>query len=127
MSTDTANPQYYPTDVYARFVSTDGSLGSEFAVDVSDLESLFVGFSDEIRTSATAEWNLYGRFMDTNGNVSSRFVISDKPGNQHIPIPVFDGTKYLVTWMDGMETANVKSQAAFFDTNGKMGIFLLRF
>ncbi|MEW6557573.1 MAG: fibronectin type III domain-containing protein [Elusimicrobiota bacterium] len=131
VSTDSTHKYYY-TDIYARFISTSGSLGSEIAIDVNDLASdnpvfaafnnvnnkYLIVFHDETRTTTETDWNLYGRLMDSNGNVTPRFVISEKPWDNHIAIPVFDGSKYFITWSDGLGTADVKSQAAFFDTNG---------
>ncbi|MBI5573349.1 MAG: hypothetical protein HY919_02180 [Elusimicrobia bacterium] len=116
-------------DVYGQFVSTSGALiGSNFAIDISAYPSdngttmvydnvnnkFFVSFHDEISTD---NWNLYGRMVDSNGNVSSRFVISDKPDSQRFAQSVFDGSKYLVLWTDGIGI-DVKNQARFFDVNG---------
>ncbi|MEW6041553.1 MAG: hypothetical protein AB1633_08535 [Elusimicrobiota bacterium] len=136
VSTDSANPHYYETDIYARFISTDGGLGSEIEVDVNNYESdgtdpfvaydwvnkkflvAYLDLASDAASVSARDWNIYGKTVDSNGNVSSRFVISDKPGPQHLGIPIFDGSKYFITWVDGLGSLNVKSQAAFFDTNG---------
>lgn len=119
---------YDGTDIYGQFVDTSGTLdGGNFPIDVNNYPSdnpLFVAFDgtnflvtfhDEVNN----EWDLYARFVSQSGDVSSRRItISNKPGNQHIPVPVFDGTKYLITWIDGIASAFPSSRARFFDTSG---------
>ncbi|MEW6041312.1 MAG: fibronectin type III domain-containing protein, partial [Elusimicrobiota bacterium] len=135
VSTYTAKQKYYPTDVYGQFVSTSGTLiGSSIEIDINDYASdndpflafdsvnnkFFVTFDDELNYGTHTERDLYARLVDNSGNVSSRIVISNSPGNNHFGYSVFDGTKYFVTWIDGLgsHSPDLKSQAAFFDTSG---------
>jgi hypothetical protein len=62
-------------------------------------------------------WNLYGKFVSKSGNVSTnRILICDSTKQPMIPLVAFDGTDYLITWIETVHEFNIKGR--FFDQSG---------
>ncbi len=108
-------------NVKGRMVLPNGSLyGSEIAVNVDSLTSdgptviaydpgsakFLVTYNNGINVNSR---HLYGRFVDLSGVAGSSFTITEAAGNQFGAVPVWDGSKYLITWSDGypLSTATV--------------------
>lgn len=118
-------------DVYGQLVSETGDLiGANFLIDggpypsdnpgaiAFDGSRYLVVWEDQIDATNYSNWDLFGRFITTSGVVQETITISDAEGNQQIPFADFDGTKYLITWSDGMPSATTKAVGRYFDTSG---------
>ncbi len=97
--------------IYGQFVSPSGSLvGQNFLIDGSNNASdnpvnlafdgsrYLVMFHDQAADSM--RWNLIGRFVSTSGVPAERFMICDSSKNPTFPVAAFDGTHYLITWLE---------------------------
>ena len=103
-------------DVYGQLVSASGSLvGSEIAISTAsysqkdpvvafDGTNYLVVWSDGHRLGAGGGFgeDIYGQFVNTSGALSgSNFAINENSYPSDNPLGIaFDGTNYLVTWMD---------------------------
>ena len=101
-------------DVYGQLVSASGSLvGSEIAISTAsynqkdtnvafDGTNYLVVWSDGHRLGAGFGEDIYGQFVDTSGALSgSKFAINENSYPSDNPLGIaFDGTNYLVIWMD---------------------------
>jgi len=106
--------------VRGQFVSTSGTLvGSEFTINASsplndnpltvafDGTNYLVVWTDEVGGYQSGEWDVFGQLVNTSGNpVGGVINISTAPGQQFLPMIAFDGTNYLVTWVDMRNDAN---------------------
>ena len=126
----------YPNDkkVYGQFLSDAGVLvGSNFIIDGGD------GLSDnpiamafdgsrylvayhEQAADTISRWNLFGRFVTTTGTVDPvRVTICDSTNYPMLPSVGFDGTNYLLTWVNNFSTSTINSveiKGRFFNTTG---------
>lgn len=103
-------------DVYGQLVSASGSLvGSEIAISTAsynqkdpvvafDGTNYLVAWNDGHRLGAGGGYgeDIYGQFVTTSGSLSgSNFAINENSYPSDNPLGIaFDGTNYLVTWMD---------------------------
>lgn len=115
-------------DIYGQFVSKSGSLvGGNFLIDGTpnasdnpvsmtfDGSRYWVGFHDQAEDTL-GRWNLYARFVSTTGVVADRFLICDSTKSPSFASAAFDGTNYLITWMETSESARVAGR--FFSASG---------
>jgi hypothetical protein len=114
-------------DIYGQFVSTSGTLvGQNFLIDGSQYASdnpvtmtfdgsrFLVMFPDE--AADNKGWNLYGRFVTPSGTIAERFMICDSTTNPTYAVAAFDGTNYLITWMESAKKMRVKGR--YFNPSG---------
>jgi hypothetical protein len=119
--------EYTDKDVYGQFVSASGQLvGTNFLIDdgpyfsdnpvsvAFDGSRYMVVFHEEVNN----EWDLFARFVTTSGTVAERITITDEPGNQQFPSIAFDGTNYLITWIDFINLDTAYCKGRFFNTSG---------
>jgi hypothetical protein len=113
--------------IYGQFVTPTGSLvGQNFLVDGSDNASdnpvnlvfdgsrYLVTFHDQ--AADNQRWNLIGRFITSSGVPVERFTICDSSKNPTFPIAAFDGTNYLITWMETAGRMSVNGR--FYTSSG---------
>lgn len=99
-------------DIYGQFVSTSGALtGTNFLIDGGPYKSdnpvtmtfngsrYLVAFHEQA-ADAYDRWNLWGRFVTTTGGSAERFMICDSTRYPTYAAATFDGTNYLITWME---------------------------
>jgi len=96
-------------DIYGQLVSFLGTLiGNAIPISVANLFQWYpdVCFGD---TNYLVVWmdrraqgfDIYGQIVSQSGNlVGSNFPISSAPSDQQFPAIAWDGTNYLVVWMD---------------------------
>ncbi len=103
-------------NVYGQLVSTSGSLvESEIAISTAsynqkdpivafDATNYLVVWNDGHRLGAGYGEDIYGQFVTTSGALSgSNFAINENSYPSDNPLGIaFDGTNYLVTWMDNV-------------------------
>jgi hypothetical protein len=65
-------------------------------------------FQDQAADSV--RWNLLGRFVSTSGVPAERFVICDSSKNPTFPVAAFDGTHYLITWLEAAGRMSVNGR-----------------
>ncbi|MBI5756759.1 MAG: hypothetical protein HZA12_07525, partial [Nitrospirae bacterium] len=106
------------SEVKGRFISPQGTLGTEFTINASPAESNNGGSSAFDGTNHLVIWidnagangtegDIFGQLVDTQGNpVGGVITISNKPRTQSPASIAFDGTNYLVTWIDMANDAN---------------------
>ncbi len=115
-------------DIYGQFVSTSGALvGANFLIDGGEYASdnpvsmtfdgsrYWVGFHEQA-ADTTGRWNLLARFVSPSGAVADRFAICDSTKSPTYASAAFDGTHYLITWMEFAGMPCVKGR--FFATTG---------
>jgi hypothetical protein len=121
----------YPSvdkDIYGQFVSPSGTLvGANFVIDggenasdnpvsmTYDGSKFWVAFHEQA-ADASDRWNLYARFVSPSGTVANRFLICDSTKSPTYASAAFDGTRYLMTWMEFAGTPSVKGR--FFSAAG---------
>lgn len=124
-------------DIYGQLVSPSGSLvGSEIAISTAsynqndpvvafDGTNYLVAWNDGHRLGAGGGYgeDIYGQFVDTSGALSgSNFAINENSYPSDNPLGIaFDGTNYLVTWMDEVGGASSREWDLFgqlVDTSG---------
>ena len=101
------------TEIRGRFVSSTGTLGSEFSINSSAFHSdnvvtvIFDGtnylvvWEDQVGGYPDGEWDLFAQRLDTSGNAMGGVIpVSTATGSQHFPLVAFDGNSFLVTWTD---------------------------
>ncbi|TAK59850.1 MAG: T9SS type A sorting domain-containing protein [Bacteroidetes bacterium] len=116
-------------DIYGQFISTSGvAVGTNFLIDGSDNASdnpvtmtfdgtrYLVAFHEQAADSEDWRWNLYARFVTTAGDVQEKFIICDSSKNPTFATSAFDGTNYLITWIEQTGTTHV--QGRFFTATG---------
>ncbi len=119
-----------PSSVYGQLISKSGVLvGNNIPIDVSSYSSnnpvsvffdgsrYIVCFSDRIDT-VSQKWDIFARFVTTSGNVAERVTIVEAQGEQVMPSIAFDGTNYLITWMNNISYDYMNSRGRFFNTAG---------
>lgn len=118
-------------DIFGQFISKSGALvGSNFLIDSSPYASdnpvsiafdgsrYMVCFHDQAGLNSH-KWNLFARFITPSGVVSSdRITICDSTKSPGYPYVAFDGTNYLITWVENYYSTNAKSKGMFFNTSG---------
>lgn len=86
--------------VYANFVEPDGTAGSGILVSSGRAPHVAVGNGVALITFDNGD-NIYGRRMASDGTfTSNNFTISGAPGTQHFSQVAWNGTMYVVTWLD---------------------------
>lgn len=116
------------TDIYGQFISPSGTLvGTNFLIDGSPFASdnpvsatfdgtrYWVGFHDQA-ADTTGRWNLNARFVSKSGVIAERFTICDSSKNPAFAVAAFDGSNYLITWLD--LTGPVRVKGRFFSPTG---------
>jgi hypothetical protein len=120
-------------NIYGQFVSQTGELvNSRFLIDGSPAPSdnplgvvfggtnYLVVFNDEVDGSDTGTWDIFGRLVTTGGSVlPDRVTITEAADAQLFPMPVFDGSNYLVTWSHAAGGTNSNMILRFFSTAGE--------
>ncbi len=99
-------------DIMGQFVNRSGTLvGGNFLIDggpyasdnpitlVFDGTRYWMGFHEQAADSSD-RWNLFGRFVSTSGVVADRFMICDSSKSPFYTSAGFDGTKYLISWIE---------------------------
>ncbi|MEC4684471.1 MAG: fibronectin type III domain-containing protein [Nitrospirota bacterium] len=99
-------------EVKGQFISSTGELvGTEFSINAStylsdnpltlafDGTNYLVVWMDEV---GSGEWDIFGQLVDKSGNhIGNVIPVITAPGHQGLqPSIAFDGTNYLVTWID---------------------------
>jgi hypothetical protein len=116
------------SDIYGQFVSKSSVLvGSNFLIDGSsnasddpvsvafDGSRYCVNFQDQAADS-DGRWNLIGRFVSSSGVIGQRFTICDSSSYPTYSVGAFDGTNYLMTWIETTWPIRVKGR--FFSQTG---------
>jgi YD repeat-containing protein len=125
---------YSGTNVYGRFLDRSGTpVGGAFPIDADTTPSdnplavafdgsrYLVVFSDANTSTTQWDWNLYGRLVGTTGTVDpTRITVSNAAGGQLLPMIVFDGTNYLVTWNDGFGSTATSTKGRFLAPAGNL-------
>lgn len=104
------------TEVRGRFVGTDGTLGAEISVNASaapsdnpmsvafDGTNYLVLWNDEV---SSGNWDLFAQRVSKAGTlVGDVITVTNEAGPQFIPTAAFDGTNYLIAWVDRQNDAN---------------------
>lgn len=126
----------FPNDkeVYGQFLSKTGLLiGSNFIIDggvglsdnptavAFDGSRYLVAFHEQA-VDTISRWNLFARFVSTVGTVDpNRITVCDSTQYPMLPSVAFDGTNYLLTWVNmfSPETLNsIQIKGRFFNTLG---------
>jgi hypothetical protein len=105
----------YGEDVKGQFILPSGDLdGPSFMIDQNDFPSdnptsiatnrtdFIVCFHDEVG----GEMSLYGRPVSSAGAVGSRFKIANSSGNHYFPTGAWNGSAYIITWVNSAFTPN---------------------
>jgi hypothetical protein len=113
-------------DIYGQFVSKAGTLvGGNFVVDngpnVSDNPtslacdgSRYLLVYHEAPTTGS-RWTMTGRFISTSGTIGETIIICDSTKTPGFASASFDGTNYLVTWLQRSDTTMM---GQFYTTSG---------
>ncbi len=126
----------FPNDkvVYGQFLSNSGLLvNSNFIIDggiglsdnpmamAFDGSRYLVAFHEQAMDN-NSRWNLYARFVSTAGIVDPNSVtICDSTQNPFLPSVAFNGTNYLITWVNMFSEGTLNStqiKGRFFNTSG---------
>ena len=115
-------------DIYGQFVSRSGALvGTNFLIDGGEYASdnpvsmafdgsrYWVAFHEQA-ADTTGRWNLFARFVSPSGTIADRFTVCDSTTSPTCASAAFDGTHYLITWMEFVGMPCVKGR--FFTTSG---------
>lgn len=102
-------------DIYGQFVSKTGTLvGGNFVIDnglnysdnptsmACDGSRYFLAFHEQIPGSD--RWTMTGRFISTSGTIGESVVICDTSKMPGFASAGFDGTNYLVTWSQRIDS-----------------------
>lgn len=131
------------SDVYGQLVakssaSTAGSLtGGNFLINASSLPrdgngvsvafdgtNYFVVILEETTLpnacpASDCKWDLYGQFVTKAGvTTGSKVTISNTAPDHHFQQVVWNGTKYLATWIESFGTPTTSVKGGYFDTSG---------
>jgi hypothetical protein len=103
-------------EVRGRFISPDGTLGTEVSINASGfpsdnppsirygLDSYLVAFNDE---RSAGNWSIMGQLVGTDGSLVGEPFGIRKSGSQIVPTVGFDGEKFLVAYNDiSKDTSN---------------------
>lgn len=115
--------------VYGQFLSRLGILiGSNFIIDNGEYDSdnpvtvtfdgsrFLVTFHEQAPLS---KWNLFARFVAPSGIVDpNRITIREYTKSPGYPFAAFDGTNYLITWVDDAFLSHSIIRGRFFSTSG---------
>jgi hypothetical protein len=114
--------------IYGQFVNPSGALvGTNFLIDggiyasdnpvsmAFDGSNYWVAFHEQA-ADTTGRWNLFARFVSPAGTIADRFTICDSTKSPTYASAAFDGTHYLITWMEFAGMPCVRGQ--FFTPNG---------
>jgi hypothetical protein len=126
----------FPNDkvVYGQFLSNTGLLvNSNFIIDVGvglsdnpmamafDGSRYLIAFHEQAMDN-NSRWNLYARFVSTAGIVDpTRVTICDSTQNPFLPSVAFNGTNYLITWVNMFSEGTLNStqiKGRIFNTSG---------
>ncbi|MBN2029685.1 T9SS type A sorting domain-containing protein [bacterium] len=117
--------------VYGQFINKTGAVvGNNFIIDSSpdysdnpvsagfDGTRYLVCFEDEVDTTSDI-WHLYGRFVTPAGIVEEKMTVSDI-GNNHFCNLSFDGSHYLITYMNFVNILSnqVYCKGRYFNPSG---------
>lgn len=115
-------------DIYGQLVGKSGVLvGTNFMIDGSpnasdnpvsmtfDGSKYWVAFHEQA-ADAFDRWNIYARFVSTTGVVAPRFMVCDSTTYPTFASAAFDGTNYLITWMEFGGAVRVRGR--FFSASG---------
>ncbi len=116
--------------IYGQFVSKSGILvGSNFIIDdgpyfsdnpvsvAYDGSRYLVAYHKQAANNNG--WNLYARFVTPAGIVaSSRITIRDSTYTPGVPLIAFDGTNYLIIWVDKLLTNSSVLMGRYFNKSG---------
>ncbi len=115
-------------DIYGQFVSKSGTLvGSNFLIDGGQYASdnpvtltfdgsrYLVAFHEQA-ADVSERWNIFARFVSTSGAIAQRFMVCDSTKNPTYAAAAFDGTEYLITWMEFGGQPRVRGR--FFTASG---------
>jgi hypothetical protein len=107
-----------PYEVRGRFVSPGGIVGTEYSVNSNsyvndnpstvacDGTNCLVVWTDQLPEG----WDVFGQLVDKSGNLNGGVInIIAAAGSQLFPSVAFDGTNYLVAWVDLANDANLDS------------------
>jgi uncharacterized protein (TIGR02145 family) len=115
--------------VYGQFLSKFGVLvGSNFMIDdgsnlsdnpvtvTFDGSRFLVTFHEQ---GPVSRWNLFARFVTPSGIIDpNRVTIREYTKSPGYPTAAFDGTNYLITWVDDAFSSRSKLMGRFFSTSG---------
>lgn len=125
-SNENSQPDYSYQQVWGLFIDTDGNpVGEPFpisstGVSVDGIKHLAfdgVGKYLVVYTIKGEERYIAGTIVDTNGNKSNEFRISS--GSGRMPSVDFDGTNFLVAWVEDSQDKTV--MARFVAPDGTLG------
>jgi hypothetical protein len=117
-------------DIWGVFITKAGKLsGSPFAISKGSSEEQTAGvafdgtrfFVTYLKNASSGQNNtiVAGRFVSTAGSVGSEVRISTGAGDQVLNNVAFDGTRYLVAWVDDTNDTDVR--ARFVSKTGSLG------
>src|SRR5262245_31081739 len=101
--------------------------GNQTEADVASDGSNFLVLWEDERTPPTSQSDIYAARVDSGGNVldPDGIAVSTAAGGQAQPSVAFDGTDYLVVWIDGsipgradVRAARVAPDGTVLDPNG---------
>lgn len=116
---------HHPDDIYGQFIGTSGALvGSPFPISTAvgkqeaftlagiafDGTNYLVIWTDgRYSTGDEGPWYVYGQIVSKGGSLVGREIrISVEPG--HFPAIAFDGTNYLVVWVEDTDDTDYYGQ-----------------
>lgn len=116
-------------DITGQFVSPSGTLGAIVPISADSQPEMVTGiafdganflvvYTREINLM-TMDSRMYGRLVSPGGVVSSEIAISSGLGDHAFDNVAFDGTNYLVVWVDDLLDAEVR--ARFVTPAGTLG------
>lgn len=116
-------------EVWGRFVSPSGTVGTNFLIAGTDAENNGVAFGGgnylfvytRLVNEATGESKVHGMLVDPAGNVGNEITISTGYGVGGVLNVAFDfdGSRFLVVWVDATNNYEVKGR--FVGTTGTLG------
>ncbi len=108
--------------LYGQFMSVGGALiGSNFLIDGDEQPSdnpisivwsgtkYWVAYFEEA-ADTTGDWNIYYRFVSPAGVVSARGFVADSTLSPFYASAAFDGTNYLMSWIEFAGAPRVRGQ-----------------
>lgn len=134
----------FESDIYGQFITKSGASaagalsGSNFQIDVGTLPrdssgpgvafdgtNYLITYTEETTLPNACSlsgciWETYGILVSKAGAaIGSRFVLGNPAINhKFFPLPAYLGTKYLVTWTDGMGTTSASVKGQYVTTSG---------
>jgi DNA-binding transcriptional MerR regulator len=123
--------------IRGRFVSDSGEVGQQVTISqapwttdtdgdwpaavASDGEGYLVIWSKQVGRGYY-DADLYGRLISKEGvTQGDEFLIGDAPGADAVGKTIFDGEKYLVTWLEGFTSSSQVIKARYISKDGSMG------